>query len=69
LVPARGREAQQGDAVTKRPPVKTGDEVDVHSKWRHRIVWRRGEVGRIKRMTRRRERRTGKQETRETEDR
>lgn len=55
--------------MTKRPPVKTGDEVDVHSKWRHRIVWRRGEVGRIKRMTRRRERRTGKQETRETEDR
>lgn len=38
-----------------RPPMKTGDEIDVHCHRQH-IVWHRGEVARVKRMTRRRER-------------
>jgi hypothetical protein len=35
--------------------MKTGTEIDVHCH-RDELVWRRGEVAKVKRMTRRRER-------------
>lgn len=43
---------------------KSGDEVDVHSKVRRLIVWKRGEVSKIKRRSRRRERHEGRVEVR-----
>ncbi len=38
------------------------DEYDVVTGWRRMLVWRRGEVARIKRRMRRRERRQAKRE-------
>ena len=49
--------------------IVTGDETDVHSRYRDAIVWRRGEVAAVKRRTNRRERREGRTEVRrETSD-
>lgn len=44
----------------------TGDEQDVHTPWRRMFVWtqRAGATAKVKRRTRRRERRDGKRETR-----
>ena len=36
---------------------RNADETDAFSRWRHVLVWRRGEVRRIKRAANRRERR------------
>lgn len=47
---------------------KTADEIDV-TEHRNVLVWRRGEVGRVKRGMRRRERHEGKQQTRTEEQR
>lgn len=47
---------------------KTADEIDV-TEHRNTLVWRRGEVGRVKRRMRRRERHDGKQQTRNEEER
>ena len=35
---------------------RNADETDVFSRWRHVVVWRRGEIRRIKRAANRRER-------------
>lgn len=52
-----------------RRRIVTGDEQDVHTRWRHALVWRRGEVRRVKRTTNRRERREGKADIRTARDR
>lgn len=46
--------------------VKTGAEQDVHTGWRRVLVWTRraGATSRVKRWSRRRERREGKREVR-----
>lgn len=46
---------------------KTADEFDVVSRWRRVLSWRRGEVARIKRRMRRRERHEARQTLRRTE--
>lgn len=45
----------------KRIPMKTADEYDALTRWRHFLHWRAGERKRIKRGYNRRERRTTKE--------
>ncbi|MGH9095293.1 MAG: hypothetical protein ACRDXE_09045 [Acidimicrobiales bacterium] len=49
----------------ERRRLLTGDENDVHTGWRRVYVWtqRAGATAKVKRRTRRRERREGKQDT------
>lgn len=52
---------------TERRAIKTGEEQDAHGRSRHLIVWNHSEVARIKRRTRRRERRDAKRAVREAD--
>jgi hypothetical protein len=49
--------------MDRRPPLKSGDEVDVHGTNRRAHRWGRGRVSEIKRGTRRRERQLRKADT------
>ena len=46
----------------RRIPMRTGDEYDALTRWRKVLPWRAGERARIKRLYRRRERRTAQRE-------
>lgn len=54
--------------MSGRRRVTGGDEQDVHTGWRRVLVWNHGDVAKIKRRTRRRERREGKQQIRMSDD-
>ena len=49
---------------TERRVALIGAEVDAHSRFRHYLVWRRGERAAVKRHTNRRERRERKLDAR-----
>lgn len=50
--------------MTKRLPLKSGDEYDALTGWRRVLHWRAGQRAAIKRRYRRRERRSRKIDTR-----
>lgn len=53
-------DAAERKETTMPRPAKQADEYDVVTGWRRVLVWRPGEVARIKRRIRRRERHVGK---------
>ena len=46
----------------RKVPMNSGDEYDALTRWRKCVKWGKGEVARIKRKFRRRERRASKKE-------